>query len=357
MVPGYDNGHTDITDSQASNLTGFYNPAYVAITLKGSASAAGANGSVDLCLSKNGVDCFTRVVTQDLNQCGSGCQVGDIVPVLKFWEDPSDPLKTQISRKDLYGRTGTGTLAGNTFTITNTSQYFNQNWTRGSRITLGGASYVIDSVPNVKTLVLQNPPPPGTYAYTASNFSVLVRKTTPSPDTVTVQNISFSIGVYTTPGWYYGGMKACHDVKVAQTYNGTTREGYHCLVPRDSIYSLYFVSAEMGDATFLGVTNIAGGSQGALSWSSGACGASVPSWHATDPNKFYCARDGDRFCDGVHGRQSRAALRERTGLPGYGHSAECRGQEGGRARFRVGERQFAGSRHVQNDRVRRPRER
>ncbi len=298
VVPGYDNGHTDITDSQASNMTGFYNPAYVAITLKGSASAAGANGSVDLCLSKNGVDCFTRVVTQDLNQCVAGCQAGDIVPVLKFWEDPSDPGKTQISRKDLYGRTGTGTLAGNTFTITNTSQYFNQNWTRGSRVTLGtspGTSHVIDSVPNVKTLVLQNPPAAGTYAYTASNFSVLVRKTTPSPDTVAVQHLSFSIGVFTTPGWYYGGVKACHDAKVTQTYNGVTREGYHCLVPRDSIYSLYFVSAETGDATFLGLTNVAGGSRGALSWSSGACSASVPSWHATDPNKFYCTRDGVVF--------------------------------------------------------------
>jgi hypothetical protein len=295
VVPGYDNGHTDILSSQASNLTGFYNPSYVAITLKGSASAAGTNGSVDLCLSKNGVDCFTRVVTQDLNQCVFGCQVGDVVPVLKFWEDPSDPLKTQISRKDLYGRTGTGTLAGNTFTVPNTSQYFNLNWKRGSRITLGSTSYAIESVPDVKTVVLQDPPAPGTYAYTASNFSVLVRKTTPSPDTVTVQHLSFSIGVYTTPGWYYSGARACHEVKVTQTYNGVTREGYHCLVPRDAIYALYFVSAETGDATFLGVANIPGGSRGTLTWSSGACVAAAPSWHATDPNKFYCTRDGVVF--------------------------------------------------------------
>ncbi len=295
VVPGYDNGHTDITDSQASNATGFYNPAYVVISMKGSATAAGADGSVDLCLSKNGVDCFTRIVTQDLNQCVSGCQVGNIIPVLKFWEDPSDPQKTLISRKDLYGRTGTGTLAGNTFTITNTSQYFNQNWRRGSRITLGGTSYAIESVPNVKTLVLQSAPPPGAYAYTASNFSVLVRKTTPSPHTVTVQNISFSIGVFTTPGWYYGGTRPCHDVKVTQTYKGVTREGYHCLVPRDSVYSMYFVSAETGDATFLGVSNIAGGSRGSMSWTTGACTAAAPSWHATDPNKFFCTRDGVAF--------------------------------------------------------------
>jgi len=296
VVPGYDNGHTDILNSQTSNLTGFYNPAYVVITLKGSASKPGPDGSVDLCLSKNGVDCFTRVVTQDLTQCGSGCQIGDIIPVLKFWEDPADPLKTHISRKDLFGRTGTGTLTGNKFTIPNTSQYFNLNWTRGSRITLGDTSYVIESVPDVKTVVLQAPPAPGTYPYTASNFSVLVRKTTPSPDTVTLQYLSFSIGIYTTPGWYYaGGVHACHPVKVTQTYKGVTREGYHCLVPRDAVYSLYFVSAETGDATFLGTTNITGGSQGGLSWSSGACTASSPSWHATDPNKFYCTRDGVVF--------------------------------------------------------------
>jgi len=287
VTPGYGEGWLDLGSSD-----GAYNQVgYVEVLLKGSASAAGADGSVDVCLSKNGVDCFTRVVTQDLSQCASGCLIGSTEPVLKFWEPADDPAKTALPRKDLFGRTGTATWTAATkkLAITPSEQGFNLNWKPGSRITVDGVSRVIASVDGLYQLTLEDgPAADGSYSYSASNFSVLIRKTTPSADRVNVQYVSFYVGTETGAGVLYTGDDRCSPVKATQTYNGTSRDGYVCESNHGDTLRMHWIDPVTGDAVFLARTMLPSGADKGKSWGP-VVGCATMQANATDPRKLYCS--------------------------------------------------------------------
>jgi hypothetical protein len=288
-APTYDVAHNEIGNDGVFNSV-----AWISIVLKGTASTTGPNGSVDVCLSKDGVSCFTRTVTQDLSGCASGCQIGNsLEPVLKFWEDPANPTATQIPRNDVYGRTGTATwnAAAKRLTIVSSQQAFNLNWKPGSRITVDGVPRVIASVDSQYQLTLEDgPAADGSYPYAASNFSVLVRKTTNSADTVRVQYASFYLGVAQAENILYTGGDRCSPVKVTQTYNGVSRDGYVCMAWNSGDNNLHWVDPVTGDTTYLTETYFPGGSDQGRTWSAFACSfAGTPSADLTNPRRMYCS--------------------------------------------------------------------
>jgi hypothetical protein len=289
VTPNYDVAHNEAGGDGVYNSVG-----WISIVLKGTASTSGPNGSVDVCLSKDGVGCFTRTVTQDLSVCASGCQIGNSLdPVLKFWEDPAKPTATQIPRSDLYGRTGTATwnAAAKRLTINSSQQAFNLNWKPGSRITVDGVSRVIASVDSQYQLTLESgPAADGSYPYAASNFSVLVRKTTNSADTVRVQWVSFYLGTGTAENILYTGADRCSPVKATQTYNGVSRDGYVCMAWNSGDNNIHWVDPVTGDTTYLTETYFPGGSDQGKTWSAFACSfLGSPAATLDDPRKMYCS--------------------------------------------------------------------
>ncbi|MCL5746359.1 MAG: hypothetical protein M1541_20915, partial [Acidobacteria bacterium] len=64
-----------------------YQMDYVTLRVTGSATAAGEDAKVQLCLTVDGVSCApeTNVAEADLTACGPGCTVGDTVPVMNLW--------------------------------------------------------------------------------------------------------------------------------------------------------------------------------------------------------------------------------------------------------------------------------
>ncbi|MCU1263533.1 MAG: hypothetical protein JWO80_6418 [Bryobacterales bacterium] len=165
----------------------------------------------------------------------------------------------------------------------------------------GGSSYVsvIDQVVDARTAVFRDSPsvtgvntqfgyPAPSYAY---NFGVLVRKKTPSSDTIAIDyasvNYEFNFFFLWTLG---GGTELC---SVGTVTGASGRPGYNCLMPVGGY--LYWIDAESGETHQFGSINTN---------PNAGCTFINPIFDSIDPDKFYCGGTGTLYVAKYYGNHA-----------------------------------------------------
>jgi hypothetical protein len=190
---------------------------YIQLQITGSSTGTGEDAKVNLCLTADGVTCKSATLDQDLTACGSGCVIGTRFPLLASWINPAGVNASIVSSVELTG----------------------------------------------------------------ANGGVLIWKTTASETDVSIDYLRYYIGLANGSAIWSGQYPACAAQLVQQKYNGTIRDGYHCMFGPDN--KVYWVAKDNADAVLIAVNS--GSDAG---WTLGNYGTSTgPHFDATDPNSWY----------------------------------------------------------------------
>jgi hypothetical protein len=263
------------TDSVQFNLVG----------ASGAATDA-ADRTVDLCITNDGVTCSGKIVQQVLTSSSASYTVGDTAPILEFWRaSPNVPS----TKHDIRVIKGSVTLGADGTTVTwQNGDLFSLNWSPGSLITLDGVDCAIQSLTNDILLKLASAScmTVGTHSYAGRNWGVLIRKSSPSTDVITITSANWNLGTSGYSGFpAAGGYDLCSPVATA----GPTGNGYICadggtIAQYLSSNTLYWV----GDDGTVNPIGMGSGNNNALA-QAGFCfsGQSWP-WDRTKPGLYYC---------------------------------------------------------------------
>lgn len=167
---------------------------WVTVTLQGSGTGSGDDDAIDMCLTADGATCRSAILTVNLNTCvpwskvDSQCWVGTEIPLEAAWQSPTDAIGSILDPVEMNAPTG----------------------------------------------------------------GILIRKTTPTPNTVSLDYLAVNIG-RSVPGEEHSyAAQICSSALAPQTYNGTTRQGYRCVF--GNVEGLgYWIDSASGDAVLSAV--------------------------------------------------------------------------------------------------------
>ena len=248
-------------------------------------SCAGDDCKIAACLTVNGVTCNTPEKTVTLTSTPTTYTVGTQA-VMDLWQGSGPPT---ITRPDVSRAVGVATYTHSTRKLAWVSgNKFSVKWTAGSRITVAGTEYAIDSVQSEIALTLSAPGPGvdlTSQAYSGNNFGVLIRKKTATADTVTIGYATFQYGISGNPSWPSESTGACAPSVV--TVNGVA--GYNCF----SSQELLWISADGSDVRDLGWISLTGrrdaGNNQYMWATGGACGQNgLSNFDPADGDTWYC---------------------------------------------------------------------
>ena len=270
---------------------------YLQSTINAWCSGAGCDTAsvedrtIQACLTANGVSCSSDMIEHTLAACSSGCTgssyrftLGDTTPILAAWGT------LRFDRTSVHGRTGNVNRNGAGVTYAS-GDYFDLNWTYGSKIAINGTTYEIASIDSPSQLTLAGSPA-GTesnVAYSTSNFGLLVRKKSSSTHQISLQYAARDYAIGYGVGWDSAG--DAHQIiecSAATVAGPGGEQGYHCHISG----SLYWIGRDTGTVSLLGNMKFPyrGGTDG---WSSGLCWVNGGAYFdPANANVFYCAMTG-----------------------------------------------------------------
>ncbi len=200
----------------------------ITVTLQGSGNGSGNDNNIDLCLTADGATCRSAILTVNLNTCapwwrvGSTCWVGTEIPLEAAWQSSTDAIGSILDPVEMNKSTG----------------------------------------------------------------GLLIRKSTATANTVSLDYFGVNLIQSATGEERAYATQICSNALSPQTYNGTTRQGYHCIFG-DLQAIGYWIEPTTGDST---VTAIFHGADTAAYSSPNGSG-----WDLLDPTKLY----GNAFIGGV----------------------------------------------------------
>ena len=257
---------------------------WLTVTISGASinngSCQGDDCTISACLTVDGVSCATGFRKTSLSTTAKTYTLGTTAP-MDLWQNGGPP---PVSRVDASQATGVVNYTAATKRVTVVSgKPFNIRWGHGSRITIAGTEYVIDSIQNENTLTLLSGPDGDANgaAYTANNFGVLLWKTTAAPDVITLGKTQFAYGSSPFTGWFAESLNVCGP---AVTVNGT--RGYNCFLDND----LYWTAEDGSESRDLGTVAM---SYGNGRFSAGAiCGnnQTLSPFDPADGDTWYCLK-------------------------------------------------------------------
>ncbi|HWB82789.1 MAG TPA: hypothetical protein VG675_01530 [Bryobacteraceae bacterium] len=254
----------------------------------GSASSD-ADRSIDVCLTVNGVTCtsLTQTIVVGTSEPGSATTIGTQDVYNRYWTDATHTFAVG----DSSARAGTVNVdsSGNVTWVS--GDKFSLYWTPGSHITIAGSDCAVTALTTSSTLAV-NPgsctpalvvPAPGA-AYTASNFGLLIRKSTNTADTISVKGATYAYGSSNdTQEWASGGGAGMCGIGLVADNGTPPQYGYHCSV----LGMFYWINPATGEVRFLGDIRWPPHTVGSDTIS-GACTSNSAMFSASDANVFYC---------------------------------------------------------------------
>ena len=175
------------------------------------------------------------------------------------------------------------------------NSYFNPNWTTGSSVTLGGAVCTVSgqastarmSIDPASCSVPLTLPLTGA-SWSGNNLGFLIRKKTPSTDTIRIQFAKYASGASQSMGWTSSGAAPlCSTTLVQNTVTG--EYGYHCQ-NYANLPMLYWVEQKTARANYLGMMS-PGGVSGPDGFGSCYGNSTLAGTTPTAPERYYCATD------------------------------------------------------------------
>lgn len=256
----------------------------------GCLSNAAGERNVEVCVTVDGVSCATawKTVTTGTGSGSAAVQYPGSFPAPLFanwlggdrWTPPARPDVVTLSGKVNTNGTVVSWASGDTFNV--------GAWNPGSRITIAGTEYVIESVDGATQLTLTSEAGILTAAdYRANNFGVLIRKATTSADLVQVDGVSFRIA---DSAEFEMEASANRDMCAPEKVDSSGKEGYVCLLlSRENVPTLWFIAPSDGEARYLGAPSVPYNfdvSGGAIDGNHTSCPGLV--LNPANPNQMYC---------------------------------------------------------------------
>lgn len=160
------------------------------LNASGAAAAAG-DRTVEVCLTASGgAQCDSDTLTQALTTSLASYTLGSTTPLMASWFGNG---VIRFDRNDMYAKTG-GTVNTSGTAVTRLGgPVFSPLWRSGSRITINSVEYLIASVESEDALTLQSTA--GTQSgvsWSATNFGVMIRKSSTSTDSISIQHVTIS---------------------------------------------------------------------------------------------------------------------------------------------------------------------
>ena len=244
-------------------------------------SGDGADATIQICMTVNGVSCWqNRLIDVVLtNKTGATIEIPNLIDT--FPNGVMPPGGPYFDTAQTIPRDGTADVDSNgnmTWKNCHTcgngiGSNFLPNWTAGSRITVNGSACSVSSVtnPNLMAINLATCQPsltvPATnVVYSAMNFGVMIRKKTSSADQVNLLNASYTIRDHNSPGWQSSGAPERCDPQ-AKANSALQKNGYVCVFLGAQTYWV----ASDGTANFLGKFNPGNGGSGSDTYNSVSC--------------------------------------------------------------------------------------
>jgi hypothetical protein len=255
---------------------------------------AGSNGSINYYQVSiqgqvsSGTDTLSACLTADRVNCAIPATAVNLTTTLQtftigsFFDTPNgsnggngaDPAlfnaNPPINRWHAFTHTGTVTADGTGKLTWVNGNYFDSAWGSSSFLRLstvsaaaacaGGIAHNITSVTSGIGLLTADMPAAGTYFYCASNFGVLIKRSSPDSRTVTLENATFNISTSAGPRWI--STADVPFVSGAKLNNGY----YLVLAPSTGPQLLYFFDTTAGVSTLIGPTKPNSNASGSDQW-------------------------------------------------------------------------------------------
>ena len=266
-------------NSNGYTLNWFQAVLTASISNAGCNSAATDDCKMVACLTIDGVTCYAggQPFEQALTTTATPYSFGTTGTAIDLWQAAGErpPNGAELATKQ-----GNVNCDGSTKVTLAGGDFFGTYWTAGSTITINAVDYSIAAVTSQSTLNVTTPCTAGTgLAYTATNFGVLIRKKTASPDTVSVQasHSNYQMGVF--PKWdFTGAFDLCGPTPVI---GPTGNPGYNCTFTQSP--PIYWVDSVTGEAHMF--SRYFGGPPGATT-----CGTSDSViFDSVNPDIWYCS--------------------------------------------------------------------
>ena len=188
-------------DSDVGGVLDWATWTVVAQSSNGSCPGAGAQCTIQMQMSENGVtaDPWSPVITCPLNSTATTCTFGASATANQGgWASALHRFRNGPETLDR----NQGTAVCNGTTTVTIGQPTNPLWTNGTPATINGVSYKIASVVNESTVTLQSTCPTGSgYTYNISSLSWIITVQAASSDTITITSASSQWEFGTMPSW------------------------------------------------------------------------------------------------------------------------------------------------------------
>lgn len=254
--------------------------AQLRVTLSGTA------GTVDVCLSNDGVSCAGKTISQSISTTASVLTFGSTAAGLDDWRNTT---RVPSNMLDLITRSGTVQKNGTSLQWQG-GGLFSTRWSPGSVIRVNGAACTIAELINEKEITLANTEctADGTWSYTANTWGFLLQAAGSASGSISLQNASYQI---TTSGSLpgigsSGASRRCSNVRVRDANNVG---GWLCEignpVERYGMAGAIVFFGDDGSARLLGGMQATPDSR----YGNGSCTTSEGAvWDSTVAGKFYC---------------------------------------------------------------------
>ncbi len=252
------------------------------------ANAAGERDA-DVCLTVDGKNCATawKTITVAAGSAGAAVAYPSSFPAPLFQQWLGGSFIVPLGRPDMATYSGTVNTNGTTVTWASGHLFPYDVWKAGSRLVVNNVEYQVAAVVNASTLQLATSAGVQTgVAYRADNFGVLIRKSAPSAEALSVDGVTFrhsesqEFEMTAT-----GSRDLCSAVQVTDPGG---RKGFVCHISSGESYpTLWFLSSE-GDTRYLGQLTVpfnADTSGGAIDGNHSGCRYAP---HSSNPNQFFC---------------------------------------------------------------------
>lgn len=165
----------------------------------------GAQCVITMCMSENKVTCdpWSPVIPCTLNNTSTTCNFGTTSTANQGgWATAIHRFRNGPETADRNSVFGSITCNGTTTVALPPGQPTNPLWTSGTPITINGIGYLMSSVANETTVVLQSTCPTGTYSsWNISSLSWIIKAQQASSDTITISSATSQWEYGTMPHW------------------------------------------------------------------------------------------------------------------------------------------------------------
>jgi len=241
-------------------------------------AAATIDCNIVVCLTIDGLNCYAggNQFQQPLTTTLASYTLGTTGTPIDLWQTAglTPPNGTEVAT-----RQGQVSCNGTPVITQLSGDFFATYWSSGSDIQINGQDYKIAAVTALTSANLSAACPNGIYNFSSSNFGVLVRKQTTSPDTISVQyaDASYQVGIF--PYWDYSGD---YDLCSTATVVGPTgNQGYNCMTMQNG--AVYWVDSITAEAHLIALN------QGVYYSPTGSCGTfDSMTFDPNDADVWYC---------------------------------------------------------------------